>query len=106
MIPRLEQYAARAFSLLHNHWCTVESFFEFEEAHDGLGIAGYAELIDGSSSYVREVVKVEAQTLRKTVYAYQFRHEGENGFFRYDSASHGQPIPYHHKHTSAGQILP
>lgn len=106
MIPLLERYAARAFSLLHNHWCIVEGFFEFEEAHDGLGIVGHAELIDGSSLYIREVVKVEAQTLRKMVYSCQFRHEEEDGFFRYDSASHGRPIPYHHKHTSTGQILP
>jgi hypothetical protein len=106
MIPQLERYAARAFSLLHSHWRILESHFAFEETLMAFQIAGHAELIDGSTLYIRETVTAEAQALQKTGYAYQFRHEGDAGFSRYDSASHGRPAPYHHKHTNTGSIRP
>jgi hypothetical protein len=99
MHPKLERYAARAFSFLHGHWVIAESRFEFAHPDDAsLIISGRAIGFDGSPLYIHEAMEMEQEMLVKVDYSYQFRNEGDQGFFRYDDASHGRPDPYHHKH--------
>ena len=99
MHQKLERYAAQAFSLLYGHWLIAESDFEFlQPDEDTLIILGRAIVIDGSPLYITEVTEVEQGAPSKIRYSYQFRNEDEQGFVRYDSASHGRPEPYHHKH--------
>lgn len=99
MHPNLERYTARAFSLLHSHWLIAEGHFEFAEPDEHtLIISGRAIGLDASPLYISETIDVEHGVLLKVDYSYQFRNEGDKGFFRYDDASHGRPEPYHHKH--------
>jgi hypothetical protein len=107
MHPKLERYAARAFSLLHGHWLIAERDFQFVQPdEDILIIKGRAVVLDGSALYITERIEIEQEILSKSRYSYQFRNEGERGFFRYDSASPGRPEPYHHKHEYGKSIQP
>ena len=107
MDPRLERYVARAFSLIHGHWLIAESRIEFVQPDEStLGISGRATTIDGSPLYITENTEVELGELCTVDYSYQFRNPDEAGFFRYDSASHGRPEPYHHKHEYGKPIRP
>jgi hypothetical protein len=107
MDPKLERYVARIFSLLHSHWLIADSHFEFLQPDDStLGISGRAVTIDGSRLYITENTEVELGELRTVDYSYQFRNPDELGFFRYDSASHGRPDPYHHKHEHGKPTRP
>jgi len=103
--PRLERYAARAYSLLTNYWFIADSHFDFLHARPGaVEIFGRAQLLDSSMLYITEVTEIRHGRLGKIDYSYQFRHEGEDGFFRYDNASHGRPGPNHHKHLGGKRI--
>jgi len=81
MHPRLERYAARAFSSLHGHWLIAEGGFEFiQPGEHTLVISGQAMGIDGSPLHVTERIKVEPEELKKIRYSYQFRHEALQAF--------------------------
>ncbi|MBI3949252.1 MAG: hypothetical protein HY314_02190 [Acidobacteria bacterium] len=107
MHPKLERYAARAYSRLYGHWLIGEGRFEFVQPDDyTVVISGRAMAIDGSPLYLVARIEVEQDILSQSRYSYQFRNEDEPGFFRYDDASHGRPEPYHHKHAYGKPIEP
>jgi len=100
MDPSLERYVAKAYSLLTGYWFIADAEFDFLTlGEDEVQIVGRAQLIDGSMIYIREVTLSQKGILTKADYSFQFRDEEDEGFFRYDSASHGRPKPYHHKHV-------
>jgi hypothetical protein len=105
MGPSLERYRAKAYSFLIGHWLIVEARFDFLlPSQDVLKIVGRATLLDRSTIYLTEMIRVDEGRPHKIGYSYQFRTEDEPGFFRYDDASHGRPEPYHHKHESGKPI--